>query len=410
MRVPRRVALVSAVCAAFAGLPVVAYAAPPAPATVSGPAEGWTNRSHWHLNGDGMVTRTFYGPPAFRHRGNTWVAIDPVVRPTTKPAAPLAAENALRPVRFGTRNDRIVEIALDRGSVVLSAPGLTSGTPRLDGGDVVYRDVAPQTDLRYRVTAEGVKEELVLRGPAAPRTFTFHLADPRGLLGTASRTVDGGYAFGANAADGNALRLLPAVAQAAGDDGPRPDSAAMTVVPAGDGWDVTQSVDASWAAGRTYPIVLDPSMTFSSATGAVDCSLMSALWTLTSYCGSSPLYVGYVSDQQVPGHPYARRALFSFDVSTLPADAVVDSASLNVVAEDSTGTQYEVRQPGASWTSSATWLTRDGMTPWSNAGGDPGTTVYASANMGLPNGTTSFASAALGQQAHDRRGGCASWD
>ncbi|HVM00152.1 MAG TPA: hypothetical protein VM324_12745, partial [Egibacteraceae bacterium] len=47
---------------------------------------------------------------------------------------------------------------------------------RASGGSaVVYRQVRPHVDLRLTSTATGLKEELVLRSPAAPDTFEFPL-------------------------------------------------------------------------------------------------------------------------------------------------------------------------------------------------------------------------------------------
>ena len=72
---------------------------------------------------------------------------------------------------------------------------------------MVYADVATATDLQYTPSASSVKEQLLLRTSAAPRTFTFHLADPHGLLGVPTRAADESWTFSNPAADGARVTL-----------------------------------------------------------------------------------------------------------------------------------------------------------------------------------------------------------
>ena len=58
---------------------------------------------------------------------------------------------------------------------------------------------------RSRVSAGALKEELVLRSPAAPRSFTFHLADAANQLGALAASPEGGYRF-ANPIEGSVER------------------------------------------------------------------------------------------------------------------------------------------------------------------------------------------------------------
>src|SRR5439155_13185403 len=127
-----------------------------------------------------------------------------------------AAEKGVRPIRFGRQASDVVELGLAQGPVTLSASDLAITKPTSDGNGVVYHDVAADTDLRYRVSASGLKEELVLRSDKAPHTFAFHLSDPKGQLGAPTSTDGGGYRF-PNLLDGDiALTIPPAVANAQG--------------------------------------------------------------------------------------------------------------------------------------------------------------------------------------------------
>ncbi len=73
--------------------------------------------------------------------------------------------------------------------------------------------------MRYIVGDDGVKEELVLRSASAPRSFSFHLADPSGQLGTPSRDDAGAWTFPNPIEEGVVLTLPPALAWEQGPEG-----------------------------------------------------------------------------------------------------------------------------------------------------------------------------------------------
>lgn len=223
-------------------------------------------------NGDGTVTQSVSPRPLFRRTGSSLVAVDALVRASTNRKLPAAAEGSLRPIRFGSEPSKVAEIALDAGPVTLSAPGLKIGAPEVDPGGVLYRVVAADTDLRYRVSASGLKEEVVLGSASAPTSYTFHLSDPNGALGAATSTPGGGFVF-ANKVD-DAIVELPApfayeqkAAGEAGRNAPRDlSSASMSLTKSGDGWDLALSINPAWLAGKSFPIVLDPTVSFSDGT------------------------------------------------------------------------------------------------------------------------------------------------
>jgi hypothetical protein len=142
--------------------------------------EGWTPYSHWRANNDGTRTVELSAVPRYTRRGDGWRPVDERVTPSADRALPFAAEGAVRPVRFGTDNGRLMELVLDDGVVTVSAPSLAVGAaPTANGRSVVYRGVAPATDLRFDVHPEGVRQTMVLHNADAPRRFTFHLSDPQ---------------------------------------------------------------------------------------------------------------------------------------------------------------------------------------------------------------------------------------
>lgn len=214
---------------------------------------GHTTDSVWRLNDDGTITRTFFGRATFRSRDGVWGVIDPTVRPTRDPVFPYAADDALRPVRFGATRDAIVRLRLDGGEITVAAPGLAIGTPTLtpDGG-VLYRDVARDTDLRYDVTDAGVTERLVLRSPRAPRTFRFVVADPAGALGGLVGDASGAAQSARAVADGHRLNVGAPYAYEQRMGAATADTSAVTVSYRATlrATEIVKSVDARWLRGN----------------------------------------------------------------------------------------------------------------------------------------------------------------
>lgn len=216
-------------------------------------------------NPDKSITDTFYTAPQFAQRGGRWQTIDTTVKTYKGPGQPFSAENSVRPIRFGASASRLVELELDRGPVTFADSALSVGKPQLDSaGAVVYSNVAQSTDLRYRVGRGSISEQLILKATGAPTSFTFHISDPSGQLGQAHVQKDGSYRFDAVIDGDVGIGIAPPMAYEeppVGPDAqvmPQPGSAHLTVSPAGDGFDVTESVDSSWLAAHTFPIVLDP--------------------------------------------------------------------------------------------------------------------------------------------------------
>jgi titin len=298
------------------------------------PTERTTAMARHSVDANGKGTADLYAEPAFRRQGDRWVDVDSTLRRSTRPGQPVAAEGALRPVRFGSSAQRILELGLDQGPVTLSSPSLKLAGPALEGDTVVYHDVATDTDMRYIVSDDGVKEELVLRSASAPRSFSFHLADPSGQLGTPNRDDAGAWTFPNPVEEGIFLTLPPALAFEQGPEGEPvasdPTSAQLELVPAGDGWDLTVSVDPAWLEGKSFPVVLDPTLSYSANTGDGP--------TLEGYairqdggCGGSCfltrdsyLYAGSWAPYN-PVRSYAR-----YDLSDIPEDARIDSTSLRI--------------------------------------------------------------------------------
>lgn len=305
-----------------------APAPPPTPDLTE--KEGWTELSHWRRNPDGSTTRELFSTPQFRPSAAGWSSVDPTVKATTKGGAVAAAEGAVRPIRFGADASRLVQLELDRGPVTMSAPGLDVSRPRVRGSGVAYADVAPDTDLRYAVGASGLKEELVLRSSKSPRQFRFHLSDPGGQLGAVHERPDGSFRFDGKVGSDLVVVLPAPVAyqepkadQLVAPAPNAPASAHMTVIPGGDGFDITVGVDAEWARDKAFPIVVDPTVVFQpDAASAKEGQVRVAPSNSVSPAG---ILVETATNTQS-----VLRGAIAFDTSSIPPDSTVSSASLSL--------------------------------------------------------------------------------
>ncbi len=348
--------------------------------------EGWTPWSHWAGNADGTVTRTIYPQLSFHTDAQgTWVPIDPAVVAARDEAGPDAATvpDGIRPVAFGRDAKRLVELQLDGGDVTLSAAGLTFDKPVVSEDGVTYVDGKRHAAVTFTSGLDGVKQEVTIGDATAPRTYRFHLADPAGVLGNAVPTEDGGYRFDKPVADGLYLTIPAPFAyeEATGPDataGAAP-SATLEISRHGAGFDIVESVDPAWLKGKTFPIVLDPTLTYQGAPRVTDCAVTSNPAGLTTPdCANGTSQVG----ADATG---ARRVLLRYDTSGFPQPSQVTGASVLVTTSATPGSNMsvELREAGAWWTTGATWLTKDGTSVWpaGTVGGAPGTTVLGSGTL-----------------------------
>jgi hypothetical protein len=98
-------------------------------------------------------------------------------------------------------------------------------------------------------------------------------------------------------------------------------------------------------------------------------------YTSTNYNGNDHVKVkGTTGD--------IKRALFQFDLTTIPSNSIIDSASFSLFMwkNNSSTDPVSVQRLTRSWTESGvTWNRYDGTNNWTSSGGDFNSTIYASA-------------------------------
>lgn len=293
-----------------------------------GPTQWFTPTTHSIRNTDGTVSTYLFAGPTYHEVDGRWAQIDP----TISAAAPYVAPGAFVPTSFGATSQALATMTLPAGPVTLSSSGLSIGAPALDpaSNTLTYPDVAPDTDLELTLTRSGVQMRLALRSADAPHSFSFHLSDPQGALSGGATQQDGSFSFGGPVVDGYHLSIpAPGAYEVTGtpSDAPQPGSVHMTVNPAGDGYDIAETIDGNWLAGKSYPLVVDPDFywTPGTSTPPADCYMVEATSTTraTSYCNVNQMAIGSNTGGGI-------RALLQFDTSNLPREATINDAYLGL--------------------------------------------------------------------------------
>lgn len=337
--------------------------APAAPSVVvpAAPTEGWQVGSHWKDNGDGSRSGQFFTQPEFRQVAGGWLPIDTSL--VTDAAGGVTSPGSLVPLSFGVETGHLTGLALPSGPVTEAYTDSTTKAivPSVAGQSLTYRSIAPGTDLRVSVGNTGVKEDLLLQDSSAPSTFHFHLSDPLGTLGDVTKTAPDTFQFSNEIAPGTKLGL-PRPFAYEDHGGPAPasgalDSAHQSVVAAGDGFDVTLSLDPNWLQGRSFPLVLDPSLTFIN--GNLTVLEYQRLTSGDTACGSdlggcigsvppatNPNALGAGTQTETVGSTYVAdarpaRAFYKFAVTSILPNSNVTTANLKLYSNGCIGySQY----------------------------------------------------------------------
>jgi RHS repeat-associated protein len=273
------------------------------------------------------------------------------------------------------------------------------------GALVEYASAYPGVDLRYTITGSSIKEEFVIQRASARRTFTFRILDPQHLLGTPSTDESGKTTFGAELVDGAHFTLdAPAAweveptgsaspSKPAGDDSAEDGaaydqtSATQIVRRTGYGYQVRLALDSAWARDHEFPIVLDPSVsytypdeTLSSAfapVGDTDCGggpcVLSSLGNGAIYTEAS-VGCSFCDPEEAEATATPEiRGYVHFDLSNIPQDTLLSSATFSVQTQEY-GRELKVHradallEPGDTGADLATAQGREvgRLSPWSN--------------------------------------------
>jgi RHS repeat-associated protein len=234
-------------------------------------ADRTATTSTWRDSDGSLSVRHYLTPQFFETAAGTWSPIDSNLSPVAaEPGWWQSGANSWS-VAFGPAGSQ-------DGAVRFTAGGHTFGfapqgigdaqlAPSVSGDSATYDNAWPHVDLAEHVSADEVKEDLVVKGPGAPSSFSFRLS---------GATAVPNQAGGADVvADGAQLGSLPAPTVSIASAKPSKSSldqtsASKVRMTVADGV-VQVSVSPDWLAklpASAFPVTIDPTFgTLAPATG-----------------------------------------------------------------------------------------------------------------------------------------------
>jgi RHS repeat-associated protein len=283
-----------------------------------------TRTSKTYRNGNGSLTTTlFSGSVNYRQPRGGWRSISSRLVPAQQ--AGYAWRNEANSFKTFFRKQitdddylRFGAAGLNFGFELEDAEAESSATA--NGGRVSYRDAVEGVDLRYALFADGLKETLVLPDAGAPTSYRFVMTPPAGVRTRAERQEDGSWAI---LLGSRARPLFVFEAPTAEDaDGVRGGSPKLDIVREGRRFVLELTIGERWlkAPGRSFPVLLDPTITIQPA--SQDASFNDACPTCTPLLDTK-LYIGTTATERW-------RTAVKFNLGDVPPGANVTDARLKL--------------------------------------------------------------------------------
>jgi RHS repeat-associated protein len=306
--------------------------------------------------GGQKVARLYAGSVHYRNARGRWRDIDP--RLQRLHGRLLNRRNTFSTSLPAAIGDDTVRIRKGRWWMAFAVRG-ARGSAEARGATARYREALPGVDVVYTAQRDALKEDLVLRGPASRRRFSFDLMMAGGLR--PDLLTSGALALRDRRGRVRLTMAAPFMTDAARRTAP----VGVRLGRAAGGWRVTYVLSSRWLdrRGRKWPVVVDPSAT-PNPDG--DCYL-DASTPESSFCAANPMKVGIVG-----GHDH--RIVMRFPLNGIPRGVDVGGATLVAYQTNETSStpwrNYALEPLTEPFTSAASWNRNDGTDRWSEPGGE----------------------------------------
>jgi RHS repeat-associated protein len=341
-----------------------------------------TSRS-FRLGDGSFETRIYQVPVNYRDEKGDWQPIDESLREMASGAVTNGA-NSFDIHLPEDLSDSAIKVDLGEDAWVSERPigvGTESVEVRPDG-TATYSAAGGAADFEFTGLTNGLKESIELAGPEAPSTYRFQIDASVGVA--PALADDGSIAF--RTENGSVLAEMPApfMVDSTGTQAPA-ESIHYTLEEDGKGsWELAVIADSSWlhADDRSWPVVIDPTVTLSPANSCM-------IWTYTeavTFCGSSGVPLMARADYSPAGTAgdIFARSLLRFSLAGIPANAHITSAALGLysASEATNVTKVNLHDVNSHW-DTATWnyARLSPSTKWGSAGGDFGKDMLAPASL-----------------------------
>ena len=338
-----------------------------APSGVELPGKRTATSDTYRLDSGELETQVYGAPVNYRDEEGEWQPIEEGLEPQPDGSGLENGANAFDvslPERLG---DAPIRLTLGDRWVGVRLLGQDSEPPELEGEAATYEAAAPDTSFEFTTLGDGLKENIVLADPSAPRRFRFELTASEGVAPTL--TPEGALEF--RDENGQVVSTLPAPMML--DSSPEANAstdAHYELEDAGEGrWILTVDAESEWLdrPDLSWPVYLDPTLHVAAPT--LDCWIYYSEGTGgegSHSCSGPTLYTG-----EYPGAKDAwYHSLLRFDLSSISKEAEVTAATIGLYGTAQNTSAVELRKVTRNWTSAVNWSLYDGHNAWTKPGGD----------------------------------------
>ncbi|MBI5228850.1 right-handed parallel beta-helix repeat-containing protein, partial [Candidatus Micrarchaeota archaeon] len=283
-------------------------------------------------NSDNTRTAEIYAVPIhYRASDGALKEISTKIKPAARGVFPYeVTENAFQ-TYLNSKSSEANFLKLAVGEKFVHFKPLTPNdvSASIAGNVISFKDIYQSTDFNYAITQNSLKEEIILKGPDAPTSFSFNFQSS----GVHHRVSGNSIEF---LEDGTNKPLFLIQAPFMRDaSGAKSNSVSLNAEPAGQEVRITVSADAQWinSADRKFPIVVDPTL-YVIGSGARDGYIhKSFAATYTRDISSTTFWVG----DSTPGlgcsptNPPCETdvGFTTFDISSIPVGSAISEANLS---------------------------------------------------------------------------------
>ncbi|MCX7568896.1 DNRLRE domain-containing protein [Tumebacillus sp. DT12] len=309
-----------------------------------------TKYSTTYLNPDGSFTEeiSLEAQHYLDASGKEWKKIDNKLKASNQKTGFVNGSNAFN-IWFADQSGANELVSVEKGgkSVGLIPVGAKQAKGAVKGDEITYAGAFENADVRYQAQGEGVKEDLILHALPKQATFSFELKQ-KGVKATVEK--DGTIAL----ADQNGEKVWyfekPFMTDAEGKYSQKVD---MNLREANGKTYVDVTPDAAFLQDKTtkFPVTIDPTI---NNWDVLRDTFISSAFPDASYGSETFLTTGY------HGYFGATRSLAQFYLSSMPSDAKISSATLNLYQQktDATNTSIDLHRITSAWGSNTTWNTQ----------------------------------------------------
>jgi RHS repeat-associated protein len=350
------------------------------------PARRTATSSTFELSNGQLETRLYEVSVNYRNEDGDWKPIDEEL--TELPNGDLTnGANAFDVHLPRDLNESPVRIDFGDGMwISQQALGIPTEPVVLGDEAAIYERDGAAAGFEFTGLPNGLKENIVLSGPSAPSTYRYLIETASGI--EPGLLEDGSLAF--RDEDGDPFAVMPAPVMSDSAENPNVSSAIHYGLEA-DGagrWRLSVEADPQWLSdpARVFPVKLDPTYEKSVPKPALDCLIVND-GSNTPRCAPGQTTLVTKTQYVSSGTDSIARTLLRFDISAIPKDAYLTSATIGLYsAKTATNiTKVDMYDVSRSWTSDVNWTyfskLYNSNQKWATPGGEFGKYMSVPASL-----------------------------